>query len=79
MRIILEGAPQNRDAIGASIRLVAENGQAPRRLKSSSSALVIAAPKSTAAIDVIWPDGAKTTTPINPGQAELILRHPSLN
>jgi hypothetical protein len=73
----LSGPPRNRDGIGASLRLLYEDGQAgPRRevqagagyWSQGSSTQVLGAAKPVAQIKVTWPDGRVDTRRVREGQ-----------
>jgi hypothetical protein len=70
LTVRLEGPPRNRDGIGASVRLLYEDGSAgPRRevqtgvgyWSQGSSTQVLGAAKPAAQIEVTWPDGQVDT------------------
>lgn len=73
----LSGPPRNRDGIGASLRLLYEDGQAgPRRevqagagyWSQGSSTQVLGAARPVAQIKVTWPDGRVDTRRVREGQ-----------
>lgn len=77
LTVRLEGPPRNRDGIGASVRLLYEDGSAgPRRevqagtgyWSQGSSTQVLGAAKPVAQIEVTWPDGQVDTRRVVEGE-----------
>ena len=85
VRVRLVGPPDNPDAIGAALRLGYAGRQGPVRevqagsgYWSQSEALqVLGGADGAAEVTVRWPDGTSTTLPLEPGQREITVRHPS--
>ena len=85
LRIILEGARVNPDAIGASFRLTSGETRGARRLLTAGSgyaaqnaaAQVIAKPHGPAILEITWPDGAQSKFEVAPGKLEVRPRHPA--
>jgi enediyne biosynthesis protein E4 len=83
LRIRFEGSPGNSDGIGALIRLrYTQNERGPAReiqagsgyWSQNSSVQVLGVAKPPTALEVRWPDGRKSETPIPTNATELLVR-----
>ncbi|HUR46716.1 MAG TPA: CRTAC1 family protein, partial [Candidatus Saccharimonadales bacterium] len=79
LRIRLHGPEGNPDAIGARVRLKFASGLGPVReihagsgyWSQDSSTIVLAAPTTPLAVEVLWPGGHRTETPVPPAAKEM--------
>ena len=87
VRVVLRGPPANRDAIGASLRVVYADGtKGPRRSvqagsgywSQNSAVQVLGTARTPARLEVTWPDGRTTTVELDAGQHEVAVAHPAL-
>lgn len=85
VRVRLVGPAANPDGVGAAVRLVYEGGaEGPLRevqagggyCSQSESLQVLGGREGAVEVRVRWPDGTRTTEPLEPGAGELTLRHP---
>ena len=82
LRVRLAGLPDNRYAVGASVRLKFGERYGPRRevhagsgyLSDDSPVLVLGAPSPATALEVRWPDGSRTVSALPPDAAEVVAR-----
>lgn len=77
IRIQLDGSPENKDAIGSSLRLVYSNGEkGPLReinagsgyLSQNSVTQILGSGQVVESIEITWPDGTRQIVKINAGQ-----------
>jgi hypothetical protein len=91
LRVELEGPPGNPHALGATLWIVTGDGERIlRRVKSARSyasasepAVVTGVPGGCRSVEVLWPDGARSETPMTANGSPAtggtrILRHPAL-
>jgi hypothetical protein len=84
VRIRLAGPPENPQAIGASVRLVYEDGAGPLREVRSGGGYwsrdeavqTLGLRGRPTALRVRWPDGRTTEVPVDPGASEIRLSAP---
>ncbi len=86
IRVVLQGPPDNREAFGASIRLVYGDGrkgplrtiQAGSGYWSQDSAVpVLGTAGPPVRVQVTWPGGRTETVPVEDDQHEVVIMHPS--
>ena len=79
------GPATNPDAIGASLRIVNLETSGPCRLISAGSgygshnafAQVLSRPGAAATLEVLWPDGTKSSAAVSPEETEIRVRYPA--
>lgn len=85
VRVVLKGPSANREAFGASLRLVyADGGTGPRRSvqagsghwSQNSAVQILGRSREPAAVEVRWPGGREQTVELSPGQKEVVIVHP---
>jgi hypothetical protein len=84
LRVRLAGPPGNPDAVGATIRLLGPEWAGPAREVRAGSGTwsqdgavqVLGGRERATAVRVRWPGGRETTTPLEPGTAEVVVRAP---
>ena len=86
VRVVLRGPPANRDAVGASLRVVYADGtKGPRRSvqagsgywSQNSAVQVLGTARTPARLEVTWPDGRTSTVELEPEQHEVAVVHPA--
>ena len=85
IRIRLKGSAQNPNGIGASLRLIHENGMGPiREIHAGSgywsqdgSTQLMGTAKEPSGVWVRWPDGKTATTTISRSSLEIVLQPPT--
>ena len=82
LRVSLEGPAANPQGIGASIRLRFGDKSGPLRnvaagsgyWSQDSAAHILATPTAPSTIEVRWPDGRTTATPVPPNAQEIVVK-----
>ncbi|MFM1941729.1 MAG: hypothetical protein RI897_711 [Verrucomicrobiota bacterium] len=85
LRVRLIGPPENPNAIGAVLRLVYPDQLGPaREIKAGagywsqdSHVQVLGFPSPPSFLQIRWPSGLVSQTPVRPGRSELTIRYPS--
>ncbi|HAC05003.1 MAG TPA: hypothetical protein DCF71_03935, partial [Gemmatimonadetes bacterium] len=85
LRVVLEGPPSNPTAIGARMRLLYDDTVGPaREIRSGSgywssddAVQVLGVSGRARAVEVRWPDGSVSETPLEAGSVHIVIRLPS--
>ena len=85
LRVVLEGPPSNPTGIGARIRLLYDDSAGPaREIRSGSgywssddAVQVLGVSGQVRAVEVRWPDGSVSETPVEVGSRDVVIRVPS--